>query len=123
MAQSIPSAPRSAIRGARQEMRAQWGGTCRVCKQAIHVGDSIFYFPKSKQAEHLNCTRRRSTTRRPGDKPTRRRACATHGWVNAVQGDDGQWTCPIDGLNAMTEHQYQLLCYERNARRLRGTGG
>jgi hypothetical protein len=31
--------------------------------------------------------------------------------------------CPIDGLNAMTERQYMLLCSERNARRLLGAGG
>jgi hypothetical protein len=117
------TAPRSAIHGARQEVRASRAGECRVCKRPVRVGDFIFYFPRSKKVEHLNCTRGRAATRRPTDKPTRRRACPVHGWVNAVQSDDSQWMCPIDGLNAMTERQYQLLLAERNTRRLQGTGG
>jgi len=57
-------------------------------------------------------------------KPTRRRACPRHGWVNAVQrASDQQWMCPIDGLNAMTERQYDLWRSERNVRRLQETGG
>lgn len=119
MAQQDTKPRPSGIHGSRQEMRAKWGGTCRVCGNPIHVGSTIYYFPKSKQAEHFNCTRRRTTTKAPG-RPTKRRACPQHGWVNAVKRTDDAYICPICGVRALTEHEFTLLTAARNKARLLG---
>jgi hypothetical protein len=70
----------------------------------------------------MGSPRRRGTVR-PINKPTKRRACPTHGWVSAVQRPDTQWICPIDGQPAMTQRQYDLWRAERAVRRLQEAGG
>lgn len=54
----------SRIAGSRQEMAAKYKSTCRACGQAVYVGDTIFYFPKTRKVEHYNCARRKGTTGR-----------------------------------------------------------
>jgi hypothetical protein len=77
----------------------------------------------SRAGAHRARRRTALPTTAPLYKATKRRACASHGWINAVQRADGQWMCPIDGIPAMTQRQYDMWRAERATRRLQGTGG
>lgn len=55
---------KSRIENSRQETTAKFRGTCRVCKNTVYPGDTVYYFPRTHAVEHYNCTRRRGSTTR-----------------------------------------------------------